>query len=149
MFHHSFSISSLLKSIMPGLEYFTKRSTSQPSRSSSTTHVDSLPESKDSSPSQVYSNPRLNPSNYLHGPLSWNPATRLRQLLARPGIVVAPGICDGISARCALEAGFECLYQRYLSSSFNLPITSHPCLQKVGLPQPLLASVNPISLSLL
>ncbi|TEB30285.1 Phosphoenolpyruvate/pyruvate domain-containing protein [Coprinellus micaceus] len=30
---------------------------------------------------------------------------------ARPGIVVAPGICDGISARCALEAGFTCLYQ--------------------------------------
>jgi 2-methylisocitrate lyase-like PEP mutase family enzyme len=25
---------------------------------------------------------------------------------------VAPGICDGISARCALEAGFNCLYQR-------------------------------------
>ncbi|KAF9257050.1 oxaloacetate acetylhydrolase, partial [Marasmius fiardii PR-910] len=32
-------------------------------------------------------------------------------MLARPGIVVAPGICDGISARCALEAGFTCLYQ--------------------------------------
>ena len=27
---------------------------------------------------------------------------------------VAPGICDGISARCALEAGFTCLYQRSL-----------------------------------
>ncbi|CAE6444412.1 unnamed protein product [Rhizoctonia solani] len=33
-------------------------------------------------------------------------------MLARPGIVVAPGVCDGISARCALEAGFDCLYQR-------------------------------------
>jgi 2-methylisocitrate lyase-like PEP mutase family enzyme len=32
-------------------------------------------------------------------------------MLARPGIVTAPGICDGISARCAIEAGFECLYQ--------------------------------------
>jgi len=31
--------------------------------------------------------------------------------LARPGIIVAPGICDGISARCAIEAGFQCLYQ--------------------------------------
>ncbi|KAI0776240.1 Phosphoenolpyruvate/pyruvate domain-containing protein [Trametes elegans] len=59
----------------------------------------------------VYYNARLDPKHYLEGPLSWNPATRLRQLLARPGIVVAPGICDGISARCALEAGFECLYQ--------------------------------------
>ncbi|KAF8219868.1 Phosphoenolpyruvate/pyruvate domain-containing protein [Tricholoma matsutake] len=59
----------------------------------------------------VYFNPRLDPANFLEGPLSTNPATRLRQMLARPGIVVAPGICDGISARCALEAGFNCLYQ--------------------------------------
>ncbi|TFK74630.1 oxaloacetate acetylhydrolase [Pluteus cervinus] len=61
--------------------------------------------------SGVYYNARLDPKNYLEGPLSENPATRLRQMLARPGIVVAPGICDGISARCALEAGFDCLYQ--------------------------------------
>ncbi|KIY63290.1 oxaloacetate acetylhydrolase [Cylindrobasidium torrendii FP15055 ss-10] len=59
----------------------------------------------------TYYNARLDPKNYLHGPLSPNPATRLRQMLARPGIVVAPGICDGISARCAIEAGFDCLYQ--------------------------------------
>ncbi|KAA1470387.1 phosphoenolpyruvate pyruvate domain-containing protein [Dentipellis sp. KUC8613] len=65
----------------------------------------------DAVPTLVYNNPRLDPKNYLEGPLSWNPATRLRQMLARPGIVVAPGICDGISARCALEAGFTCLYQ--------------------------------------
>jgi len=38
--------------------------------------------------SGVYYNPRLDPKNYLEGPLSWNPATRLRQMLARPGIVV-------------------------------------------------------------
>lgn len=62
-------------------------------------------------PNGLYYNPRLDPKNYLGGPLSHNPATRLRQMLARPGIVVAPGICDGISARCALEAGFNCLYQ--------------------------------------
>ncbi|ESK97374.1 oxaloacetate acetylhydrolase [Moniliophthora roreri MCA 2997] len=66
------------------------------------------PETRDPN---VYYNPRLDPKNYLEGPLSDNPSTRLRQMLARPGIVVAPGICDGISARCALEAGFECLYQ--------------------------------------
>ncbi|KAF7308848.1 hypothetical protein MKEN_01084700 [Mycena kentingensis (nom. inval.)] len=59
----------------------------------------------------TYYNARLDPKNYLNGPLSSNPATRLRQMLARPGIVVAPGICDGISARCAIEAGFDCLYQ--------------------------------------
>ncbi|KAJ7686568.1 oxaloacetate acetylhydrolase [Mycena rosella] len=58
-----------------------------------------------------YHNARLDPSNYMDGPLSLNPATRLRQMLARPGIITAPGICDGISARCAIEAGFECLYQ--------------------------------------
>ncbi|KAF8882650.1 oxaloacetate acetylhydrolase [Mucidula mucida] len=43
--------------------------------------------------------------------MSVNPATKLRQMLAEPGIIVAPGIFDGISARCALEAGFQCLYQ--------------------------------------
>lgn len=59
----------------------------------------------------VYYNARLDPKNFLEGPLSENASTRLRQMLARPGIVVAPGICDGISARCALEAGFDCLYQ--------------------------------------
>ncbi|KAK7036433.1 hypothetical protein VNI00_011630 [Paramarasmius palmivorus] len=58
-----------------------------------------------------YVNPRLDPKNYLEGELSLNPATRLRQLLARPGTIIAPGVCDGISARCALEAGFDCLYQ--------------------------------------
>ncbi|KAF5354685.1 hypothetical protein D9756_005490 [Leucocoprinus leucothites] len=62
-------------------------------------------------PNEPYYNPRLDPKNYLEGPLSDDAATRLRQMLARPGIIVAPGICDGISARCALEAGFDCLYQ--------------------------------------
>ena len=38
--------------------------------------------------SKPYYNPRLNPKNYLEGALSPNPATRLRQLLARPGIIV-------------------------------------------------------------
>lgn len=37
----------------------------------------------------VYYNARLDPKNYLEGPLSWNPSTRLRQMLARPGIVVS------------------------------------------------------------
>jgi hypothetical protein len=46
---------------------------------------------KEQSPSSnVYYNPRLDPTNYLDGPLSWNPATRLRQMLARPGIIVSP-----------------------------------------------------------
>lgn len=37
---------------------------------------------------RVYYNSRLDPKNFLEGPLSWDPATRLRQMLARPGIVV-------------------------------------------------------------
>lgn len=48
------------------------------------------PISPDSPMEGTYYNPRLDPKNYLHGPLSPNPATRLRQMLARPGIVVRP-----------------------------------------------------------
>ena len=36
----------------------------------------------------VYYNARLDPKNFLEGPLSVNASTRLRQMLARPGIVV-------------------------------------------------------------
>ncbi|KAF9061807.1 oxaloacetate acetylhydrolase [Rhodocollybia butyracea] len=60
---------------------------------------------------QSYNNPRLNPENFKDGPLSVNAATRLRQMLARPGVIVCPGVFDGVSVRLALEAGFECLYQ--------------------------------------
>ncbi|KAF5393464.1 hypothetical protein D9757_000475 [Collybiopsis confluens] len=60
---------------------------------------------------ESYNNPRLNPDNFKQGPLSRNAATRLRQMLARPGTIIAPGVYDGVSARLALEAGFECLYQ--------------------------------------
>lgn len=66
---------------------------------------------------EAYYNARLDPKNFLEGELSVYPATRLRQMLARPGIVVAPGICDGISARAAIEAGFSCLYQRFARSA--------------------------------
>ncbi|KAF8911530.1 Pyruvate/Phosphoenolpyruvate kinase-like domain-containing protein [Gymnopilus junonius] len=91
---------------MPGLDYFSN------TENSASTTVNQQGQSPVEAPeSGVYFNPRLDPKNYLEGPLSHNPATRLRQMLARPGIVVAPGICDGISARCALEAGFDCLYQ--------------------------------------
>ncbi|KAN0132890.1 Pyruvate/Phosphoenolpyruvate kinase-like domain containing protein [Lactarius tabidus] len=96
----------------PGMDYSSAPVTILEVPAPSTT-CDSVTISlKEQSPSSnVYYNPRLDPQNYLDGPLSWNPATRLRQMLARPGIIVAPGICDGISARCALEAGFTCLYQ--------------------------------------
>ena len=40
-------------------------------------------------PPNVYYNARLDPKNFLEGPISVKPATRLRQMLARPGIVVS------------------------------------------------------------
>lgn len=66
----------------PALDYFTK---------SSTQALAPIPAPVASSaPSNgVYYNARLDPKNYLEGPLSENPATRLRQMLARPGIVVS------------------------------------------------------------
>lgn len=38
------------------------------------------------------------------------PTYRLRKLLRSPGLIVAPGVFDGLSARVAAAAGFECLY---------------------------------------
>ncbi|KAF4563213.1 hypothetical protein EYR40_007079 [Pleurotus pulmonarius] len=89
----------------PALDYFTN------SQAAPAPAPVAEPSAEQSSKPSVYYNARLDPKNFLEGPLSDNPSTRLRQMLARPGIVVAPGICDGISARCALEAGFDCLYQ--------------------------------------
>lgn len=98
----------------PALDYFTRSQTSE-------TPIDSVVKDNGPRDPSVYYNPRLDPKNFLEGELSTNPATRLRQLLARPGIVVAPGICDGISARCALEAGFDCMYQRFVTSQLDIP----------------------------
>lgn len=121
---------------MPGLDYL---SNDDRKSEGTVTAIAGMP-AIESQRRGVYYNPRLDPKNYLEGPLSSNPSTRLRQMLARPGIVVstdtflmgtrsesrlhfqkvAPGICDGISARCALEAGFTCLYQRYGSRKKKL-----------------------------
>ncbi|TFK44930.1 Pyruvate/Phosphoenolpyruvate kinase-like domain-containing protein [Crucibulum laeve] len=107
------------QSISPALNYITSpkskhadkgRRTVESSETSSSV-ASSQPSLEVHSKPSVYHNSRLDPKNFLDGPLSSNPATRLRQMLARPGIVIAPGICDGISARCAMEAGFDCLYQ--------------------------------------
>ena len=38
------------------------------------------------------------------------PTTRLRQMLAEPGIIVAPGAYDGFSARLIEAAGFKAVY---------------------------------------
>jgi hypothetical protein len=86
---------------MPGMELF---GSSQPSAPAST--IVDIPASTSSAGEDaprnpgVYYNARLDPKNFLEGPLSLNPATRLRQMLARPGIVVS--ICNPISPiRCA------------------------------------------------
>ncbi|TFK23142.1 oxaloacetate acetylhydrolase [Coprinopsis marcescibilis] len=95
----------------PSIDFFARNDTSYPSNDGLRDTPSPTPPASPTTVDSVYYNARLDPRNYLEGPLSHNPATRLRQMLARPGIVVAPGICDGISARCALEAGFSCLYQ--------------------------------------
>lgn len=68
---------------MPGMDFFSKTevtvSSAVPAPSHTLSNIDA----------GVYYNARLDPKNYLEGPLSQNPATRLRQMLARPGIVVS------------------------------------------------------------
>jgi 2-methylisocitrate lyase-like PEP mutase family enzyme len=53
-------------------------------------------------------------------------------MLARPGIVIAPGICDGISARAALAAGFTCLYQSGAATTAS----------RLGMPDLAIATLN-------
>ncbi|KAH8087798.1 Phosphoenolpyruvate/pyruvate domain-containing protein [Cristinia sonorae] len=121
---------------MPGLDYFSPPtaivvpSTHTPSEPSSPISVDT-PVEETRNPDKYY-NARLDPKNYLDGPLSHNPATRLRQMLARPGIIVAPGICDGISARCAIEAGFDCMYQSGAATTAS----------RLGMPDLAIATLN-------
>jgi len=86
---------------MPGLHFFMRHSEPESHRQTSglvdVLEVDGDSQENSAPSSQetlcprdpdVYYNPRLDPRNYLDGPLSWNPPTRLRQMLARPGIVV-------------------------------------------------------------
>ncbi|CAL1711462.1 unnamed protein product [Somion occarium] len=134
LLYHYFSI---LK--MPGLDLYGSAPEAIPASQtiniphhSADTPPDSPIESQEEPKPNVYYNARLDPKNFLEGPLSHNPATRLRQLLARPGIVVAPGICDGISARCALEAGFDCLYQSGAATTAS----------RLGMPDLAIATLN-------
>lgn len=53
-----------------------------------------------------------------------HPAAQLRQLLARPGMVEAPGVYDVFSAKIAERLGFEALYlgsSLVAASSYGLP----------------------------
>ncbi|KAF4620895.1 hypothetical protein D9613_000899 [Agrocybe pediades] len=112
---------------MPGLDYFSNNTNDKAAASAAPQTT-----GEETPRPGVYYNPRLDPKNYLDGPLSVNAATRLRQMLARPGIVVAPGICDGISARCALEAGFECMYQSGAATTAS----------RLGMPDLAIATMN-------
>jgi len=38
------------------------------------------------------------------------PTTRLRELMARPGAVMAPGVADALNARLVCQQGFEAIY---------------------------------------
>ena len=49
-----------------------------------------------------------------------HPATRLRQLLTGPELVIAPGVYDAITARLAQQAGFAALYMTGAGVSASL-----------------------------
>lgn len=68
----------------PALDYFTNSQAAP----APTPVPAAEPSAEPSSKPSVYYNARLDPKNFLEGPLSDNPSTRLRQMLARPGIVV-------------------------------------------------------------
>jgi len=72
---------------MPGLDYFSNNN------DNAATSAAPPNNGQETSRPGVYYNARLDPKNYLDGPLSENAATRLRQMLARPGIVVCT-ICS-------------------------------------------------------
>ena len=72
---------------MPGLELYGSSESSAPA--TTVVELPAAPASPSEARSNVYYNPRYDPKNFLEGPLSLNPATRLRQMLARPGIVVS------------------------------------------------------------
>ena len=94
---------------MPGLDFYFYRTPESrattttttvpatPIRESNHAIVTATPSPEVPSRAGAYYNPRLDPKNFMEGPLSWDPATRLRQMLARPGIVVRSNISFAVS----------------------------------------------------
>ncbi|EJD53670.1 oxaloacetate acetylhydrolase [Auricularia subglabra TFB-10046 SS5] len=80
----------------------------------------------------VHEKEQLPITTVLRGPPPMKASTRLRQMLASGEIVVAPGICDGLSARAALEAGFTCLYQSGAATTAS----------RLGMPDLAIATLN-------
>ncbi len=56
--------------------------------------------------------------NLLSGPTT--PRAHLRELLARPAPVVAPGSYDALSARLVEQAGFDVVYMSGFASTASL-----------------------------
>lgn len=76
-----------LNTMSPALDYYTQVERAE--RAASALQNSAAPTTTNTGNPNVYYNARLDPRNFLEGPLSQNPATRLRQMLARPGIVVS------------------------------------------------------------
>jgi len=82
------------------------------------------------------------------------PSTRLRQLIAQPACVQAPGVCDGISAHLTLAAGFSCMVGGF---PFLVGIKANSCIQyvsgafmtasRLGLPDLAFASIEDFRLT--
>jgi hypothetical protein len=134
---------------MPGFEFPKETSTQVASSNSVDAPRSVLLEPKinidNVAEGEHYYNPRLDAKNFLEGELSWNPATRLRQMLARPGIVVAPGICDGISARYG--SSFLDIFCRWYSNMSAIKTVrrlrpASPVCTRVAPPRPLHALVS-------
>ena len=49
-------------------------------------------------------------TNTSSGTCRTSAATKLRAVLKTDGIIVAPGVFDGLSARIALDVGFDAIY---------------------------------------
>jgi len=48
-----------------------------------------------------------------------HPGTQLRQLLAKPGCIVAPGVADALAARLVARAGFDVVYMTGFGTSLT------------------------------
>ncbi|KAG6920222.1 hypothetical protein DXG01_004991 [Tephrocybe rancida] len=77
----------------PALDYFTSPKVAPVQPEAESLSAVEYPTAADK---DTYYNARLNPANYLDGPLSSNPATRLRQMLARPGIVLLASVTESV-----------------------------------------------------
>jgi 2-methylisocitrate lyase-like PEP mutase family enzyme len=55
------------------------------------------------------------------------PSSRFRQLLAQPGLIVAPGAYDGLSAKLIEQAGFDVVYATGAVSPGAVAIPTSDC----------------------